>query len=169
MKQISIQKIILSAVFCALVFAATWVSIPAPLVGNINLGDGVLLVGAWILGCPWAVFACTAGAVLCDLVGGYALYAPATLIIKALMVVVAVYIPKAFEKLHLHARIARILGAIAAEFLMILGYFTYEALALGYGLGAIANIPFNAIQSGLAVVVSTLVYTIVRACRPLRK
>ena len=160
MNQKRLRKLIFSAMFCALVFAATWISIPAPLVGNVNLGDGVLLLCAWMLGGVWAAVAAAMGAALCDLALGYAIYAPATLVIKALMVVVAIAVVKLLSHLHMHVRVARLISAVCAELIMILGYFAYEALALGYGIAAAANIPFNAIQGALGIAVALVVYEV---------
>ena len=160
MTQKRLRKLIFSAMFCALVFAATWISIPAPLVGNVNLGDGVLLLCAWMLGGAWAAVSAAMGAALCDLALGYAIYAPATLVIKALMVVVAIAVVKLLSHLHMHVRVARLISAVCAELIMILGYFAYEALALGYGIAAAANIPFNAIQVALGITVALVVYEV---------
>ena len=63
LKQGNLKKMIVGAVFCALVFAATCILIPIG-IGNLNLGDGMLLVGAWLLGGPWAVVAAAVGAAL---------------------------------------------------------------------------------------------------------
>lgn len=160
MTQKRLRKLIFSAMFCALVFAATWISIPAPLVGNVNLGDGVLLLCAWMLGGAWAAVAAAMGAALCDLALSYAIYAPATLVIKALMVALAIAVVKLLSHLHMHVRVARLISAVCAELIMILGYFAYEALALGYGIAAAANIPFNAIQGALGITVALVVYEV---------
>ena len=154
-----LRKIIYSAMFAALVFAGTWVSIPMP-IGNINLSDGMLLVGAWMLGGPWAVVAGAMGATLVDLMGAYAVYAPGTLVIKALMAVVAILLVRLLSKTKLPRPVSLVLSAVAAECVMIAGYFAYEALFLGLGWGALASIPFNAVQGGAAIVLSVSVYSL---------
>ncbi len=148
-----IRKLVFSAMFCALVFAATWLSVPSPLGGNVNLGDGFLLLGAWTLGGAWSLVACALGAALTDLLSAYALYAPATLVIKALMGLVALMLFKLFSKLPSIPRC--IVSGIAAEIVMVLGYFLYEGILYGF-LAAAVNIPFNLIQGAVAVVVATL-------------
>ena len=159
MNQKRIRKMVLSAVFCALVFSATWISVPAPSVGNVNLGDGMLLLCAWILGGPWAVAASALGAALTDLMGAYAVYAPATLLIKACMAAVAILLTKLLEnKANCSPRISRVLSAIVAEIVMVIGYFLYESLFLGYGMGAIANIPFNCIQGLFGMILAVVLY-----------
>jgi uncharacterized membrane protein len=156
-KEKRLRKLVFGAMFAALVFAATWISIPM-VIGNINLGDGVLLLAAWMLGGPWAALAAAIGATLTDLVGGYAIYAPATFVIKALMVFVAIAVLKVLEKARLHKVVARVLSALAAELVMIVGYFVYEALVIGLGWGALVSIPFNAVQGAVAIVIASLLY-----------
>lgn len=154
-----IQRLVISAAFCALVFAGTWIHVPLPL-GNVNLGDGVLLVCAWTLGGPWAVCAAAIGAMLADLTAGFAMYAPATIVIKAVMVIVAILAVRLFEKLRVPSRVARVLSAVCAELVMILGYFGYEALVLSYGLGAAVNIPFNAVQGVFGTLLACVFYEV---------
>lgn len=153
MKTHHIRKLVFSAMFAALVFTATWLSIPNGLGGNINLGDCMLLIGAWTLGGPWAVVACALGAMLTDWLSGYVIYAPATFVIKALMVIVALLVQKLTAKRP--AVVRYILSGIAAELIMVLGYFAYETII--YSLpAAVAGVPFNLIQAGAAVLVANL-------------
>ena len=62
------------AMFAALICACTFISIPLPF-GYFNLGDVVMLLGAFILGFPAAISA-TIGASLADVLMGYTIYAP---------------------------------------------------------------------------------------------
>ena len=158
-KQTKLRKLVYGAMLGALVFAATWISVPLP-VGNVNLGDGVLLIAAWMLGGPWAVFAAAIGATLTDLMGGYAIYAPATFVIKALMAVVAILVLRALLKSKLPKLLARVLSAVCAEAVMVIGYFVYEATAIGLGWGALASVPFNLVQGAVAIALSILLYEV---------
>ncbi len=153
-------KMVLAAVFCALVYTMTWIAIPAPSVGNINLGDCMVILCALLLGNFYAVFAAGVGAMLCDIASGYTIYAPATFVIKALMVVVILIMKKKMFKSDKY--ISLVIPGICAEVLMIAGYFIYEATALGYGLGAIMNAPFNLIQGVVNLVVALLLYTMLK-------
>ena len=87
-----------AAVLAALTCVATMVvQIPMPLTkGYVNLGDVMVLTSVWLIGSPWGVAAAGIGSAMADLLTGYAYYAPATLIIKALMAVAAFYIAKCF-------------------------------------------------------------------------
>jgi len=55
-------------------------------------------------------------------------------------------------------RFWRIVSAVMAEAVMVVGYFLYEALVLKYGWAAAANIPFNAVQGSLGIVLAIAVY-----------
>ena len=144
--------LVLSALFLALTFLATLLSFPAPVVGNLNLGDGVLLTGVSLLGIP-GVIAGALGAALCDLIGPYAIYTPGTLVIKLLMGFAAFGILKLFQKKEHSRKLALLLAGLSAELLMAGGYYFYEATFLSLGfVGALANIPFNLIQGGVGVV-----------------
>ena len=153
MSQKRTQKLAFAALFGALVFAATWVSFPSPFGGNVNLGDCILLVSAWLPLEPWSIFAAAIGATLTDLVAGYAIYAPATFVIKALMVTVAVLIKRGMPKLPTFWR--ALLSGVAAELVMVAGYFLYETVLYG-AASALLNIPFNLVQGGIAITVAVL-------------
>ena len=158
MNQKRIERLVLSAMFCAMVFAATWISVPAPAVGNVNLGDAMLLLSAWLLGGPYSVIAAAVGSALTDLMGAYAVYAPGTLVIKALMTTVAILTLKLSRKvLRLSTLPSLLISGICAELVMIAGYYFYEALFLSLGfVGAAVNIPFNAIQGAIGLILAIL-------------
>lgn len=154
MRSFSIRKLVFSAMLASLVFAATWIQIPAPL-GNINLGDSILLAGVWMLGGPLSCVACAIGAALADLVSGYAIYAPATLLIKAAMAFSAMAIVRHREHCR-HPYRFTVLSAIVSEIIMVVGYFLYEGLFL-YGFpAALLAIPFNLVQGTVCAVISLL-------------
>ncbi len=145
------QKLAFAALFAALTFAATWVSFPSPFGGNVNLGDCILLITAWLPLEPWSIFAVAIGATFTDLAAGYAIYAPATFVIKAVMVLVALLIKRGIPKLSEVWR--ALLSGIAAELVMVAGYFAYETILYG-AAAALLNIPFNLSQGGIAITVA---------------
>ena len=153
MSQKRTQKLAFAALFGALTFAATWISFPSPFGGNVNLGDCILLITAWLALEPWSIFACAIGATFTDLAAGYVIYAPATFVIKALMVTVAVLIKHSTPKLLPIWR--ALFSGIAAELVMVAGYFAYETILYGVPT-ALLNIPFNLAQGGIAIVAATV-------------
>ena len=152
MTQKRTQKLAIAALFGALTFAATLIAVPFP-PGYVNLGDGILLVAAWLPMEPWSIFAAAIGASFADLALGYAIYAPATFVIKALMVTVAVLIKRGMPKTPAFLR--ALLSGVVAELVMVTGYFAYESILYGAGT-ALINVPFNLVQGGIAITVATV-------------
>ena len=97
MKHDKLIKLVLAALFAALTCVATMlIHIPMPATnGYINLGDGMVLLGAFLLGPAYGFAAGGLGSMLADLLLGYASYAPGTFIIKGLTALVAALILRA--------------------------------------------------------------------------
>ena len=155
-----ITKYVLTAVFAAMVFVATIVlqiSIPATN-GYINFGDTIIILAAWMLGGVYGGVAGGIGAGLVDLFM-YPIFAPATVIIKFVMGLVAgICMRKGKTK---KAKIVgTIVGTLICEAIMIVGYLFYEAVILGLGKAALIEVPGNAIQGGVSVVVGVALISI---------
>ena len=152
-------KIVISSLFAALICVATMlIKIPSPLKGYINLGDGIVLLAAWVLPLPYGLVAAGLGSALADLFSGYVVYAPATFAIKALMVVVAYSCYKLFTK-KTKSTISRILSGILAEIVMILGYFLFEGILYGF-VPSLVNIPANAVQAVAGIIIGVVLITV---------
>ncbi|MBR4306086.1 MAG: ECF transporter S component [Ruminiclostridium sp.] len=155
-----IRILVQTAVFTALVCVATMIiQIPVPATGGyVNLGDGFIITGAFILGMPYAALAGGIGSALADLLTGYAIYAPATLVIKGLMAVAAFYCYKGVIKLKHDAAITgRVAGAVAAEIVMCAGYFCFSIILLGGNVqGALLTIPGNLVQGAFGIISGVL-------------
>ena len=139
------QKIVIAALLAALTCVATMIiKIPSPLKGYLNLGDCVVLLAGWILSPVYGFLAAGLGSALADLFSGYVVYVPATFVIKGLMALVAYY---GFKLLHrkLGNLPSRIITGIAAESVMILGYFVFEGFLYGF-VPSVVNIPANGVQ-----------------------
>ena len=84
------RMMVMTAVFAALACVATMViKVPSPTGGYMNLGDTVVLLGGYLLGPAWGALAGSIGPALADVLLGSAIYAPATLVIKAGMAALA--------------------------------------------------------------------------------
>lgn len=153
-----LKKMILTALFTALTCVATMtiqLQMPATQ-GYVNIGDCFLLLGAWALG-PWyGAFAGGVGSALADFLTGYAHYVPGTLVIKALMSVLAALLYRRLAPRHSY--LGRLVGGIVAEVWMVAGYFLYAWLILGKGLAAATSIPGNLLQ-GVVGIVAALALT----------
>ena len=153
------QKIVISSLFAALTCVATiLIKIPSPLNGYINLGDGIVLLAAWVLPLPYGVIAAGLGSALADVFSGYFVYAPATFVIKALMAIVAYSLYKLFAK-KIKSTVSRIFSGILAEIVMILGYYLFEGVLYGF-VSSLVNIPANAVQAVAGIVIGVALITI---------
>jgi uncharacterized membrane protein len=154
-----IKNICFGAIFAALCTAATLISVPIPM-GYINLGDLMVLTSGWCLGGIFGALAAGIGSALADILLGYVSYAPATFVIKALVALFAALLYKVFKKLcgaRIIDFVPRFITALIAECIMVGGYFLFESLVMGYGLGAIASVPFNAIQGVVGALGASLI------------
>lgn len=140
--------------FAALICVATMIiQIPSPLGGYVNLGDCFILVSAWILGPVYGFAAGGIGSALADLITGYPQYIPGTLIIKGLIAVAAALITrKLLTSKASQKSLAYILGAVAGEIIMIVGYAAYDSFLYGTGFMAALSGVGNLIQGGIGVV-----------------
>lgn len=156
MKHEKLVRLILTALFAALSCVATMlVQIPIPATGGyVNLGDGVVLLGAFLLGTVPGFCAGALGSMLADVLLGYAVYAPGTFVIKGLTALTAALIFRAGRR----TLPALVLSAAAGEAVMVLGYFAYEALALGYGFAAVASVAANAAQGAVGALAAVCIF-----------
>ena len=165
-------NITLTAIFAALCCAATMISVPLPF-GYFNLGDVIVLSAAWLLGPLYGAIAAGIGSSLADVLLSFVSYAPATFVIKALMAVAAYALFSVVSKIIKGKKsdvLSSGISAIAAEIIMVAGYFLFEAFVMGYGAsGALASIPGNCLQGAVGIVGSTLLFSILIRSRNIRE
>lgn len=150
MKNLNVKQMTLAGVMAALVFVMTYFpKVPVPVTGGyVHLGDGAIFLATLLLG-PLGIPAAAIGSGLSDLIGGYMVYVLPTVVIKALVALIA-------WKLHKQGSWLRAAVAfVAAEAMMVLGYFLFETAMYGAAAAAAAVGP-NIIQ-GVAGVALGLV------------
>lgn len=161
MKGNSTFRIVITALFAALICVATMlIQVPIPATGGYaNLGDGVILICAFLMHPLYAVLAAGLGSFLADVLAGYVSYAPGTLVIKAGVALIACLLFKRMRRGGKGAPLlaAMILSGVLAEAFMVLGYFFYEAVLLGMGMGAAGAIIGNIGQGVVGVILACLV------------
>ncbi|MBO5882973.1 MAG: ECF transporter S component [Clostridia bacterium] len=149
------KKIVIAALMAALVCVATMIiKIPSPLKGYLNLGDCIVLLSGWILSPGYGFFAAGLGSALADLLSGYAVYVPATFIIKGTMALVAFICFKLMNK-SIGKLSSRIVGGVLAEAVMVMGYFVFEGFLYGFAPSAV-NIPANAVQGVAGIIIGII-------------
>ena len=131
----------LSGLFSALVFVVTaYLHIPT-YNGYVHFGDGFIFLSACILPMPYSLLVGAVGALLADLLTGYAIWAPGSVIIKTL---IALLFTCKSEKI---LSVRNILMILPSAFITILGYYFYEAMITANFIVPLAGMIGSAIQS----------------------
>lgn len=160
MKSKNIRDLTLAAVMAAMVCVGTMiVRIPSPATGGfVNAGDIFVLLCAYMLGPVFGPLTAGIGSALADLLSGYPQYIPGTLFIKAAVALCAwllFHLLRGLLPKNLTV-LARIAACLVGEIVMVLGYFAYEAVLLGYGIGATGAILGNVMQGVAGVMGAVL-------------
>lgn len=150
MKNNKIKYMCIAGVFTALVFVVTaYLHIPM-YNGYIHFGDGIIYLAACLLPLPYAVAVGAGGALLSDCLTGFAIWAPASVIIKALTTLLF------SSKKDTIINIRNSLVLLPAAILCAGGYYLYEALLYGNFVAPLASVSSNIIQS----IASSIVFVI---------
>lgn len=145
--------------------ATTFFKIPNAM-GYIHLGDGFVLLAAIILPKKYACFAGGVGAGLADIYGGYAVWAPWTLVIKIVMVlIVQLFFDFLTKRASNGKHIAKIAGIPFAElFAYVLavlwtvsGYYIAQGFISGNWIAPVADVTGNVLQAAVGSVIAILV------------
>lgn len=143
MKNEKIRLICLTGIFTALIYVFTaYLHIPSH-TGYTHIGDGFIYLAACLLPLPYAMLAGAVGALLADCLTGFAIWAPGSVIIKA----VAVFF---FCRRGKIISLRNLLALLPASAVCIGGYYLYEALITGNFIAPVAGIPGYITQSFLS-------------------
>ena len=144
MKTQKIKLMCLAGVFTALVYVFTaYLHIPSH-TGYTHVGDGFIYLAACLLPLPYAAFVGAVGALLADCLTGFAIWAPGSVIIKAVAVL---FFVRKSEKI---ITLRNALALLPASAVCIGGYYLYEAIITGNFVAPIAGIPGYITQSVLS-------------------
>ena len=138
---------------------STWKRAPSPLNGYLNIGDCIVLLAGWLLSPAYGFLAAGIGSALADVFSGYLVYAPATFAIKGAMALIAYYGVKLLREKP-GKLVARIASGAVAEIFMVGGYFLFEGIIYDGFIAVAVNIPANAIQGAVGLVLGCLLVTL---------
>ena len=163
------RLIVFTALMSAMTTVLTLLSIPLAS-GYYNFGDVPIFLSACLLGPIPAVITGALGATLGDVILGYTLYAPFTLVIKALEGLIVGLLFKVVNKLvakQIPQAIFYCLVNIVGGLIMALGYFIAEGVMLAEDKwsGGILNLPFNILQGAISAIVATVLAYVCRLKR----
>ena len=144
------KRLALAGQLCGATLLLTLLSIPLPSgYGYVNLGDAGVFLCVCLLPGGLGALAAGVGAALADLILGWAMYAPVTLLIKGLTALLAGLALRRAKKAGLPL-------SLLCCLLVPLGYFLYEAILLTAPVAAVNVLP-NALQAAIGAALGTLV------------
>lgn len=148
MKKNRTKLMCISGIFSALVFVITaYLHIPT-YNGYVHCGDGFIFIAACILPMPYSIVVGVLGAMLADLLTGFAIWAPGSMIIKGFL---ALLFTCKSNKIITKRNLFMLLPA---ALISAAGYYIYEALIIGSFTASLAGIPGSLVQA----LASSIVY-----------
>lgn len=141
------SSLVLTAMMMCIIMVAIFVlRIPIPFTqGFVNLSDGIIFIAVFLLGKKYGTAAAALGSMMGDIIGGFAMWAPWTFVIKGGMaLIVALIICGLGEKPAGIKRLAaRTLAMACGGIFMVAGYFVAEGVMYGNWAMAALGVPWN--------------------------
>lgn len=158
------NNLVMTALMICLVMVATLsIRIPSPFTqGYVHLGDTMVFLSVLLLGRNKGALAAGLGSALADVLGGYAAYAPWTLIIKAVMgFIMGIFIEACLKEDKHHIMIGsvalvEIIGMVIAGIVMVIGYALVDGVLAGNLITGFLGAPFNVAQFTVGLILATL-------------
>lgn len=154
----NIQFITITAIFIALTYVFTaFINVRLPIAANgglIHLGNVPLFIGAIIFGKRTGMIAGGVGMALFDLLSGWTLWAPFTLVIVGVMgwVVGKVTEKESHQRFHWY-----LIAIVLACAIKVGGYYLAEVAIYGNWVAPVSSIPGNLVQIWVAGVIVLIV------------
>jgi len=158
-----INELVFTGLLMCLVTVATmFFRIPIPFTqGYVHLGDSMIFLSILILGRRNGTIAAGVGSALGDILGGYAFWAPWTLVIKGLMAFIMGTFIEAMEK---RGKISpekavsamEIVAMVLAGMEMVAGYYVASGFMYGNWTVGILSIPWNVGQFVVGMIIAVV-------------
>ena len=153
--------LVYTALMMALIMVCTMaIRIPIPMTqGYVHLGDALVFLGVLLLGKKYGAAAAGIGAAMADVLGGFAFWAPFTLVFKAAMAYIAGAMierqTKTGKKMSLKSALP---GMVTGGLVMTAGYFIVERFIYGSWAVAAIGIPWNIGQFAVGIMIALASY-----------
>lgn len=144
MRDQRVKQLALGGLLASLVLLSTWLLRAPAVLGYIHMGDGVIFLSAMLMG-NYAALIAGIGSSLADWLAGAPQYMLVTFIIKALMGLMVAWLARPGKQKR------NLLVFLAAELVMVCGYFLFEATFLTNWKGAVGGVPLNLLQGAAGV------------------
>ena len=151
MKKNHIKLTCMTAIFAALVYVVTaYLHIPT-YNGYVHCGDGFIFIAACLLPMPYSVIVGVLGAMLADLLTGFAIWAPGSMIIKGLLALLFTC------KSNKILTVRNLIMLLPAALVSAGGYYLYEVLITGSFVASLAGIPGSLTQAAASSIVFVVI------------
>lgn len=154
------DQTIMTALLMGMIVAMTMVvRVPIPAThGYIHLGDSMVFLAVLVLGKKNGAVAAGVGSALADILGGFAIYGPITLVVKGLMAyVMGAFIERAVRNGQFsgaRAKVITIAGMAIGGVLMVAGYYVAEGFMYGNWIVPLSGVGMNCIQFAVGGVIA---------------
>lgn len=147
------NMVLMGLMTCLVIVATMFIKIPIPMTsGYVHLGDSMIFLSVLILGKKNGSIAAGVGSALGDILGGYAIWAPWTLVIKFIMAWILGIFTERFGKK------GEIIGMIIAGIEMTAGYYVASSVMYGSWIVTLADIPWNIGQFAVGMIIAGVLY-----------
>lgn len=160
-KNTAIKEMTIGAMFISLTLVFTAflnIQLPATMGGLIHLGNIPMFIAAMLFGKKQGAIAGGVGMALFDLLSGWTLYAPCTLVVVGVMgYVVGLICTKANNQKTSKRMAIRMIAMLVACVIKVAGYYVYEVFLYKSFVVPVASIPGNIMQILIAAVIVMLI------------
>lgn len=159
------RLVLISLMMCLILLGTMFFRIPIPMTqGYVHLGDAMIYLAVLLLGKRSGSVAAGLGSALGDILGGYAFWAPWTLIIKFFMAFITGTILEraagtavdSDKHSNSASSFTKVLAMVAGGLVMTAGYLIVERFMYGSWGAASLGVPWNIGQFVAGIVVSLL-------------
>jgi len=143
--------VLMGLMTCLVIVTTMFIKIPIPMTqGYVHLGDSMIFLAVLILGKKNGSIAAGVGSAMGDILGGYAVWAPWTLVIKFIMAWILGIFAERFGKK------GEIVGMVIAGAEMTAGYYVASSILYGSWIVTLADIPWNIGQFAVGMVLALM-------------
>ena len=148
-----VNMVMMGLMTCLVIVSTMFIKIPIPMTsGYVHLGDSMIFLAVLILGKKNGSLAAGVGSALGDILGGYAMWAPWTLIIKFIMAwILGIFVERFGKK-------GEIVGMVLAGAEMTAGYYVASSVMYGSWIVTLADIPWNVGQFVVGMIIAGILY-----------
>lgn len=147
------HMVLMGLMTCLVVVSTMFIKIPIPMTqGYVHLGDSMIFLSVLILGKKNGSVAAGIGSAMGDILGGYAFWAPWTLVIKFIMAFILGLFVERFDKK------GEIIGMTIAGVFMTAGYYVASSIMYGSWIVTLADIPWNVGQFAVGMILASVLY-----------